>query len=141
MNTYLLDASVILKWFIEDEKLIKQALKLRQSFLDGKIDLILFKLSYLEVVNILSCKKQITAVQIKNIISALDLLNVSVQEIDLPTLKRAVDFSKKYQLSVYDAAYIALAEKFKVKFITCDEKMFRKVKKNLTFVELLEQFN
>ena len=61
-------------------------------------------------------------------------------EIIIPTLsllENAGQISFKYQITFYDAVYLALAEDLGDQFITADEVLSRKVK-DLGFVQLLK---
>jgi predicted nucleic acid-binding protein len=45
-------------------------------------------------------------------------------------------FARERDITVYDSAYLLVALNFKCKFVTADEKLYKKVK-DLGFVELL----
>lgn len=47
--------------------------------------------------------------------------------------------AESYNISIYDATFIALAQEFNCDFITADEKLGNKVK-NLKFVKLLKNY-
>ena len=70
----------------------------------------------------------------------LKSLNLREYHLDDKFLKRSIELSLDYGISVYDAFYIALAEKLKCELITADKIMVRKVKKDLRFVRLLENY-
>lgn len=72
------------------------------------------------------------------------LSNLIDMEMDIviPTqeiLLRAVNLSYSYEISLYDAVYIALAELINATMITADEKLYEKIKE-LKFVKFITEF-
>ena len=53
-------------------------------------------------------------------------------------IEDAERIAEEKDIAVYDAVFIALAGEMKCKFITADEKLFRKIS-DLTFVKLLSK--
>ena len=53
-------------------------------------------------------------------------------------IKRASENAFNYGITIYDAVYIALAEKLGYEFITADGKLYEKIK-DLEYVKLLKE--
>lgn len=131
---YILDTSIILKWFLTENDTDK-ALEIKDSYVIGKINLIEPDLLLYEVTNGLRFQKNISEVEIDRVIDYLFLF------LDFVTpkssmLKSAKSFALRYNLSVYDACYIVLAKTSNSDFVTADEKLYKKVS-DLPFVNLL----
>jgi len=67
-------------------------------------------------------------------VSALKLKFVPVS---IVLVKRAVTLASDYDVAVYDAAFVALAEEMGASFITADQKLVRRMKK-LPYVHSLK---
>lgn len=131
----VLDASVILKWFF-DEELSEKALQYRRQHLDGKALLVAPSLLIFEFVNALCTKPD---VKLEAVLAAIDVLFLTGIRQHLPTeqlVKVGARLSKEHKISAYDAAYIALAQNLGCQFITADRNLYQKVK-SLKFVKLL----
>ena len=122
----VLDASVILKWFVEEED-SDQALKLREEFYTGAREIVVPDLLLFEVANALRYNPSFTA---KDVQEAVDTLFAMEIEIITPTsslLSKTIELAKDFDVTCYDAAYLALAEGLGFEFITADERFYRKV--------------
>ncbi len=134
---YILDASVVLKWFLE-EKGSELALELRQSYISGLSKVVLPDLILYEVANALRYDKKFSqGAATEAIISLIDLgIDIIVPTTNL--LRGALEIAYENGVTVYDAIYISLAQEMSCEFITADEKLYRKVK-NFNFVKLLNE--
>lgn len=126
----VVDTSVALKWFFPEEG-SDQA---KDLLLSGEIaapDLLLY-----EFTNILACRRQQTN---RDIARCLDTLyGFDIQFFFLPhsRFQRVLHLARQFDLSGYDASFVALAESIKTDLITADRKLAQKVK-SLSFVHLL----
>ena len=135
---FVVDASVVIKWFIE-EKDTATALRLRSNHTEGKTILIAPDLLIYEVANVLLFSHLFDPVDIKKCLQDLydleiDLINPAINLI-LPT----IDLASSKKISIYDASYLALAREFDIKLITADEKLYG-IAKELNCIELLSSF-
>lgn len=132
---YVLDASVILKWFLQ-ERDSHLALDFKERYLAGKISIALPDLILYELANALRFN---TNFKRKTVIdSLLAVIDLDI-DITAPTpnlLKKALDFAFDNKISVYDSIYISLASELHYQFVTADAKLYRKIK-SLPFVKLL----
>jgi predicted nucleic acid-binding protein len=134
----IIDASVIIKWLLPDEE-DKIALKIKQDF-DGMIlTIIIPHLTYYEIGNVLKTaikRERISENSAKKLYSALidlEFVVYATKDLFALALSKSIDFD----ISVYDASYIALAEYLQVPFLTADRKLLNKVK-NKFVIDLKE---
>lgn len=124
------DTSVILKWFLhKEEPERKQALALRQAYLEGRVQLLVPDLLLYEVANVLRYKPGWDTTRVAQALHSLLALKPQVVPVSLALLQRAVGLAYKYDIAVYDASFVALAEESNAYFITADQKMIRRLKR------------
>jgi len=135
---YVLDASVILKWFLQ-EKDSHLALDFKERYLAGEISIALPDLILYELANALRFNPNFKRkTVIDSLIAVIDLDDLDI-DITVPTpnlLKKALDFAFDNKISVYDSIYISLASELHYQFVTADARLYRKIK-SLPFVKLL----
>ncbi len=134
--TLVLDASVIVKWFTREDKR-KQALDIREQFINQEIDILIPDLTFYEVSNALRFNTDFDEIDIRDAVESLFLMSLDIITPRKEILDRSIEISVKYNLSVYDSYYIALAELVDIDFVTSDKKLFEKVKNDFDFVRLL----
>lgn len=131
----VLDASVILKWFRE-EKDSDRALSYRDGHIKGTERIICPILLHYELLNALITKRDLTMLDIVDILKELQRLQIVLVVPDqIEADHSAALIAMERGLSFYDASYIALAQKAKVDFITADKQLVERA--NLPFVKLL----
>ncbi len=127
-ETYVIDASVALKWFYqEEEKAIDNALKLRDDYRQRKIDLRAPDLLLFELTNVLRYKQDLEEKYIRDAIESIYKLQL-IEQVSQEVMKEAVRIALQSESSVYDAVYLAFAEKDRCAFITADNRFYQKVK-------------
>lgn len=139
MKTVIVDASVAMKWFVKDEENRSQALYLLKQFKLEEINFIIPDLLFYEVANAFKTfvrAKRITLTAgnkyIKRLLE-LNLLIVYSSTLIGPALKLA----HKFDISVYDASYLALAKSQKIPFYSADEKLLNKIPSGFKYVNHL----
>ena len=130
----VLDSSVIAKWFFKEEQR-EEAINLRKLHKNGKIVINAPKLLLFELGNIFLNKKVFAEKFFNESIDTLFSININFTEAK-EILDSTFNLASKYNLSFYDATYIALAKNLKCDFITADKKLVEAVK-TLKFVKLL----
>lgn len=133
-NKIILDASVIIKWFIEEEDSDKASSYLK-VIQDNKIKVKVPSLLFYELGNILLNKKA-SVDMAGEIVSALQNLGLEVEDIALQWFREIYQNSIDYSITFYDSAYITLMQKENCEFITADKKLFQKVNKAFAGVKL-----
>lgn len=123
----VLDASVILKWFLDDENEQEQAQALRERLESKEYDVLIPSHCMIELFNTLSRKKPTYAL---DAFSILKIMGFKDCLLSLPVALLALNLTVKYpKISFYDAFYHAIALHYKIPFITADLKYYEMVKK------------
>lgn len=126
----IVDTSVALKWFLPEEG-SEAARDLVQRESVGSPDLLFYEFS-----NVLSCQRGLSLEEVQRLLDLLYQLDLQVFLLPQKGFRRAVEISRKFGLSVYDASFVALAESMEIDFITADRKLARRVRP-LSFVREL----
>ena len=119
MSLYVVDASVVAKWFVP-ERLSDDAVRL----LDDKHELASPDLMWAEIGNVLWKKAragQLQGREAASIIRALDDFPVTVFPSRL-VLEGALEIALGTGRSVYDSVYLALAVALECRLVTADER-------------------
>lgn len=139
MKRVVLDASVILKWYLPDEDQGEAALELLKRYVSDNLEIIApFLLEY-ELMNGLLVARKRARIPEDRIISAIEgFTNLQIRLSGLSgQYSRIVYFFHSYNLSAYDASYLSLAESEKIPFITADEALYKAVQKDFHWVKHL----
>lgn len=135
MVTFVLDASVILKWFrSKDEEKIEKAREFERKHLAGEIEIAAPELLFYEVANVLLTKPQIKTEEVLKALDILEQLNLKRFSPNLALQKISLEVCQKAKISFYDASYAALAVFLKTKLVTADQKLAEKLGKEVVEV-------
>jgi predicted nucleic acid-binding protein len=126
-KSVLLDSSVVLKWFRKNEAWRDVALQIRKAYLDGHLVIYVPDLLIYEIANVLRYKPDLIPAQIRELVASLFGMQIKIVEISLEVIGRAVDLAYAYEITVYDAAFVAMAEQLRIDFISSDEKLIQKL--------------
>ncbi len=139
MKRAVLDASVVLKWYLSDEDHGQAALDLLKRYLSDDLEIIVPSLSEYEVINGLVVAQKRSRLREEIIVSALEgFMNLGIRTVGVSGLySRVVYFCRAFNRSAYNASYLALAEAERIPFITADETLYNAVKKDLQWVKWL----
>ena len=119
------DASVVVKWFVE-EKYSKEALIIRESFIEGLVDIVVPSLLYFEVLNALKYSGAFGEDELKKIARILEDYQFALYELEGAYAEKAVEIAMRNGITIYDASYVALALIEGVDLYTADEKLLTK---------------
>lgn len=117
----MIDASVVLKWFLNEEDSNK-AIKIREETYLGNISLIVPELIFSEVLNVLKYKK-FNEKELSEINFALWNTCLIIQKTNKNLLDLAIKISIDNDFTIYDSIYIALAQLHGCELITADEEL------------------
>ncbi len=121
----ILDASVALKWFLEEPDSVK-ADELQELIRKRKLEVWVPSLFYFEVANILSKRSPAHATEFISLLKMFELKEVPLV---LGILGRAVKLVQKHpKIALYDAYYHAIALQSGAIFLTADEKYYKQAK-------------
>ena len=137
MKIAVVDASVILKWYLSDEEYSQKAIGLLDKYISNKLDFVAPSLLEYEVMNGLIIAQKRGRVAGEKILTAIDgFVNLEIKLKDLSSLyQRVIHYCKVYNFSAYDASYLSVAEEQGVPMITADERLYNMVKKDLKWVK------
>lgn len=135
MKKVVLDASVVMKWFLE-EKQRKAALLFRDEYQRGIREMCVPSILFFEVANTLVYKSSIPLRDCQACLRELINLDLKVLVFSTQNWQEVAQVARDCRVSVYDAAYVVLAKNLDCEFVTADKKLFRKTK-TFSFVKLL----
>ncbi len=137
----VVDASVVLKWQLNDEEYIPQATALRNDFYAlGAVKAIAPHLLVYEVINgILTAtrRKRLVSDKALEVLDNLMELGVELREVEP---EKVLESALEHNLAAYDAAYLALAESEGCELWTGDRPFYQAVKDELPRVKWIADY-
>ncbi len=139
MKEIVVDASVVLRWFLPDEEGSEKVLGILRDLVSGEYHLFAPQLLFYEVMNGLLVAQRRGRVEEGTVLMALEgFMDLGVELVDISPLGDEIcRLCLAYHCSAYDGSYLALAESREASFVTADRKLYDKVKKSLDWVEFL----
>lgn len=135
MRMRVLDASVVLKWFVEEEG-SERAEALLDEHVKGAARVVVPDLLVYEVANALRFSGAFAAREVREIIDALWALDLYIVAPQPDIMRSALALSFSRGISVYDSVYVALAKELGLHLITADEKLLKRTSE-LKIVKIL----
>lgn len=126
-EAYVLDASIAVKWYVPEQN-HEAARVLRDGYLDGEYDLVAPTLLPYEVINALRYTGLFEPEQLRD--AAETFPRYGIELVPFHRLGPVTDVAADLDSSIYDAAYVALAETRDTTAYTADEKLVGKAKRN-----------
>ena len=120
-QTKVVDASVVIKWFLEEINSGK-AFEIWQKHSSKEIFLIVPELIFSEVLNSLRYKK-LNEEELKKVNISLWDCKFNIEMTSKILFEKAIDIALKYNFTIYDSIYIALAQIHETELITADEEL------------------
>ena len=139
---FVVDASVILAWYLPAEPFKEVALSLLQQAAMNRLVLSVPTLTRFEVINVLALavrgvkpQQRLSRDEAAEILTAF--LQDPLQEHPVTGLEqRMLEIATVHRRSAYDAAYLALAERLHAEFVTADARLHRAVRQRFPMVKL-----
>lgn len=126
---YVLDASVAAKWFTRHAEAERhKALAVRELHRSRRCSLIIPEFCFLEVLNAVRFSPRAVEDDAAAALAALKDLQLQVASLDWDLLRKATAIAWAYQVALYDAAYVALAERMGYPLLTADDVMVKSMK-------------
>ena len=136
---YVVDASVGVKWFVREREADREvALALRQRHIEGATCMIVPELFLLEVPNAIKTGRKSTEEELAEVLTTLADLDVQVEQHTQRVLRKTNAVAWAYNLTWYDAVYVALAETMGFPCVTADEALLRKMKGHSIVLRLMD---
>ena len=134
----VVDASVVVKWFVE-ERYSGEALTIRDSFIEGLIDIAVPSILYFEVLNALKYSGAFGEDELKKIARILEDYQFTAYGLEGAYAEKTVEVAMRKGITIYDASYVALALIEDADLYTADEKLLMKTR-DLEIVKHLKDF-
>jgi len=130
MERAVVDASVAVKWFISERDTDK-ALKLRDLYLSGSLELAAPTLIYYEVANALRFHPYygLTEAELLNTVTELRDMQMVIEP-TVETWLKTFEISVSEGISIYDAIYIAESLTLDAELVTSDKRLVEDLSEN-----------
>ncbi len=136
---YVLDASVAAKWFTRQAETDREkALALRELHRTRRCRLAVPEFGLLEILNAVRFSSRAGEVDTSEALAVLRDLQLQIEPLDWDLLRKATAIAWAYRLALYDAAYVALAERLGFPLLTADEALLKKMKGHSIVLRLRE---
>ncbi|MHA2253899.1 MAG: type II toxin-antitoxin system VapC family toxin [Candidatus Kariarchaeaceae archaeon] len=139
MSKYVLDASVIIKWHI-NEVHTASAIKIRDSYIQGELSLNVPELVFYEVLNGLRYSKLFSTDELISISTSLIEYGMTAHPWDSSNGKLAIEYALATDTTIYDCIYLAIANQLECPFITSDQQFIAKIR-SLNELEIPEMIH
>ncbi|RLB06547.1 MAG: hypothetical protein DRG50_05375 [Deltaproteobacteria bacterium] len=139
MKQVVIDASVVLRWYLSDEEYGPYALKLLDRYVTGELTLLAPSLLEYEVANGLIIAWRRGRIEEGRLLLAMEgFFDLGIKLKGISHLyPKLLYYCKVYNCSAYDASYLALAEQEEISLITADKKVFSATAEDLPWVKWL----
>lgn len=122
----ILDASVIAKWFLEEEG-TKTSLQIREKYFQDEFDISVPDLIIYEIANTLRYS-DFSSQEINKALSSIYSMNLFLMDPSEKMMEKASKIAIEKEITIYDATYVALGDQLSSRFITADHPLFTKTK-------------
>jgi predicted nucleic acid-binding protein len=126
LEKVVLDASVITKWYLK-ERYSEQAIKLQDDYISGRITIVVPTPLEYEVLNTLKYSGAYSEQELADIARSLNKYGFEQWRLKDQLKNEIIKIASKYNITVYDASYLALANLLKTFFYTADEELLNRV--------------
>jgi len=118
----VVDASIIVKWFVEEESSEASQI-IRDKYIKGEIEIIAPQLIIFETLNALRYKELFTEPEIKEISEALDSYSLNLYPLRGEYAVKTVEVAFANNVTIYVSSYISLALLENTHLYTADQKL------------------
>lgn len=122
---FVVDASVILAWSLEDESSQPAEAAVERLLAEGGLAPAHWPLEVVNGLRSAERRGRIDEPSIRRLAAKLAGLPVDVAPVELSTALRVIESARRHDLSVYDAAYLDLAEVRGLPIATVDDQLAR----------------
>jgi len=128
------DASVIAKWFLDEES-SKAARLLRDSFVTDEVTIAVPSLLFYETLNVLRYTQLYSPEELASAARSLTRYGFEVWEPKGRISEETAETSLRHDISIYDAAYVALASYLQATLYTTDLELIQKAPQHTKHIE------
>lgn len=122
----VLDTSVLLKWYLDEEDSDK-ALFYRSEYLNQFIKISVPDLILYEVSNALKYNRDFIVKDVKLVIESIFLSKINIVSPTIDLINKTIEYANYFDVSIYDSTYLGLASLLDFQLITADEKFYKKI--------------
>ena len=124
MAHYVVDASVVVKWFLDEED-ADAARRLRDDYASDDVDLDAPALLPFEVLNAVRFGAGFRPKELGRVAEMLGRFGIPLHHLEGPCAEMVADLTTSAELTIYDASYLGLSKVLGVPLYTADEEMSR----------------
>ena len=121
MNILVVDASVAIKWFVPEVH-SAEAIRWRNGPDEFHVPAVFFELEFANILWKKIRRTEITRLEADEIFVELAVLPL-IRHPESPLILPAFELADRYQRSVYDALYVALADQLNGRMLTADQRL------------------
>ena len=125
-SRYVVDASIVVKWFSKFENDVKYAQKLLNSYIEGRSSLVSSSLVLYEICNALRFNPNFGREDVSRAIGSLVKLGFELVDF-FEVFEPAIELAFSQDITIYDAAYIAVSQTRHIPLLTADYKLLAKI--------------
>lgn len=143
MTEVVIDASVVLKWYLTDEEWGQEAISFLEQHVAGEMVLFAPTILTYEVLNALLVAERMARIAEETTERAFE----GFLELEIELSDPFVDYSdilslaRSFHRTIYDASYISLAKKKNTEFVTGDKRLYNAVRDKLKWVRWIGDKN
>jgi predicted nucleic acid-binding protein len=135
----VVDTSVVIKWFADEEDSEKARLLLNRWW-SRDLEIVVPELLIYEATNALCFGKRAPKTLISKAIRDFLLAAPQIYVVNSQTIDLCLSYVFEHSLTVYDAIYVALADMLEIPLVTADEKHHRRqISKNIVYLKDIEK--
>jgi len=134
----VVDASVCAKWYL-DEEYSDRARLLRDEFVKGQIAITVPSLLFYETLNALRHSRAFDEKELPVAADSLSKYGFEVWEPRGEVYREAARLSLAQEITVYDAAYVALSEHLRALFYTVDKKLLDRFPRRARHIRIFKE--
>lgn len=134
METVVLDTSVVVKWFVEENG-SKKAQGLLKRYVNKDLQIIVPEIICLELANALFFGAGFKKKDLSDALHAFYSLRIEMVQFGETFVKQIAEFMVKFRVPMYDSSFVFLAKNKKIPLITADRKHHsKKFYKNVKYI-------
>lgn len=137
---YVVDATVVGKWYLRDETLVEPALRIFDDFTSDRIGLIAPSHLWYEVTSIFAKAVGVGRIAADQAYRASELF----QRANIPVvhsqvlIRQGLEYSIRFQCPLYDATYLALADLTESQLLSADSRLRRTLRDRFARLHWIE---